>query len=190
MLRVRGQSENLSNRAARHCCSWFLRDVIEPAVLRELKVELKFVDLEQETKHELQKALEEEAPDGRVKALEREVEAGGPAGWVITYHSDRPRRFWIVIDTGLSRAKTIRSIAHECWHIKQYVNGELREFIINDRASQGVEITLWKNKLAHVVSPINEDRGQIPYYKRPWEREARRMEWVLYKRYKESRSEG
>lgn len=67
--------------------------------------------------------------------------------------------------------RMIKTLGHECIHIKQYATGEMKE--LND------EITVWKSKKF-----IADD---IPYHMQPWEIEAagdEELYWMIWKDYK------
>lgn len=81
-----------------------------------------------------------------------------------------PRFFAIACSPKLSRSVQRRTMFHEMVHVKQYAYGELKSI-------QTDKFARWKKKLV--------DEKKISYYKLPWEKEAYRLEAVLYKRYME-----
>lgn len=79
-----------------------------------------------------------------------------------------PRSFEIGCVRNLTRRCTLQTLAHEMVHVKQYARRIMSE-------TDEPRLTRWKKILV--------DRNEISYYKLPWEREARRMEKSLYKKY-------
>lgn len=88
--------------------------------------------------------------------------------WV--YVERRHRTFLIEVDPILSKEKIIRSIAHECVHIKQYAMDELHE-------TKEKEKPRFLNKIF--------DEKEINYWDLPWEIEAYGREEGLYRRFLE-----
>ncbi len=84
----------------------------------------------------------------------------------------RPEIFEIEIDAELCQIDTLKTLAHECVHIKQYRLGELRDFV-----RQPVEgsVRKWHGKLYNLA-----DDGI--YYDLPWEIDARGREEGLVDR--------
>ena len=82
---------------------------------------------------------------------------------VIEYNSqNKPRGFKIRLRKKKSLKSTIRTVAHELVHVKQFAKGELSEY--HDKW-QGV------------------DHSQTDYYNLPWEIEARTLEHILFDKY-------
>lgn len=79
-----------------------------------------------------------------------------------------PRKFAIRLNKRTSTKILLRTLAHEITHIKQYASGNLRPI----DWSFMTDIYRWKGKVR-----------DIPYYRSPWEVEARQMESVLYKKF-------
>ena len=75
-----------------------------------------------------------------------------------------PREFILEILHGMSEKQTLKTIAHEMVHVKQYAYGEIDE--------RG---TRWLSRKL--------DHDSVPYHKRPWEKEAYQMEERLYQKW-------
>lgn len=93
----------------------------------------------------------------------------GHCEWQDSNHM--PRKFSLACNPQLSRRTQLRTLFHEMVHVKQYARSEMKSYIITDR------FTRWKKIL------VDEER--IPYTRLPWEREAYRLEKVLYDKYVE-----
>jgi hypothetical protein len=86
----------------------------------------------------------------------------------------RPKKFEIEIDANLSANQTIRAIAHEMVHLKQYATGQMKDLFSNDS-------TKWEGKIHENISEMNDN-----YWTYPWEIEAYGREvglFVLYSKY-------
>ncbi len=78
--------------------------------------------------------------------------------------SHKPRKFEIEIRSHIGAKATLKTIAHEIVHVKQFVKNEL------DYA-----LTKWKGKVI--------DTEKVDYYQRPWEIEAFGLTYGLYTNY-------
>ena len=67
------------------------------------------------------------------------------------------REFLIEIHSRISASNILRVLAHECVHIKQYINGETND-----------QLNLWQGQ------PVNYD--ETDYWDQPWEIEAHGLE--------------
>lgn len=74
--------------------------------------------------------------------------------------------YFLFIDTNQRKSRILRIVAHELIHIKQYSKNHLI-----DSGSNMIE---WQGKLY--------DLEKTPYNLRPWEAEARRMEYKLQRK--------
>ena len=83
---------------------------------------------------------------------------------------DKPRQFMIELDTSMkwSFDQILTWLAHEMVHLKQFVRNELCDYETGS--------VQWKSK-RYVRSPMYDDQ--------PWEREAYRLEGVLYEEFAE-----
>ena len=89
-------------------------------------------------------------------------------GWCWATDCDyRPREFDIEIDNQLPMHMYIETLLHELWHVYQHVKGDLK-----DRYGK----RWWKGV----------DHSKIDYENQPWEKEAVKMEKVLFRKYKQS----
>ena len=83
----------------------------------------------------------------------------------------KPREFCIELDasTKFDFAQILTWLSHEFVHLKQFVRSELLDYEF-DR-------TQWKSRMYNVT--------RTEYDKQPWEREAYRLESVLYEEFAE-----
>ena len=85
---------------------------------------------------------------------------------IVAYNSKgKPRWFEIELNRYDDEEQKMITLAHEMFHIKQYVRGEINE-----------TLTMWKGKKV--------DTDKIPYLKQPWEKEAFVGSELLYLSYK------
>lgn len=75
----------------------------------------------------------------------------------------KPREFIIEIKRNQSEVETIKTLAHEMVHVRQFARGELNE-----------EGTLWQGR------SITRD---LDYHEQPWEIEAHDLTEILYEEY-------
>lgn len=81
-----------------------------------------------------------------------------------------PRKFEIEIQPHKwVPSRLLKTLGHECVHIKQYATGEMKEI------EHGV--TMWKRR------KFNEN--EISYENQPWEIEASSNEWLLWQLWKD-----
>jgi hypothetical protein len=82
---------------------------------------------------------------------------------VIEYNSqNKPRHFKIRLRKKKSIKSTLKTVAHELVHVKQFAKGELSEY--HDK---------WEGV----------DHSQTEYHDLPWEIEARTLEHILFDKY-------
>ncbi len=87
-------------------------------------------------------------------------------GWCWAVDCDyRPREFDIEIHNQLPMYQYIQTLLHELWHVYQHVKGDLKDKY-GKRCWKGV------------------DHSKIDYENQPWEKEAVKMEEILYRKYK------
>lgn len=87
----------------------------------------------------------------------------GDMTWLDSNH--RPREFQINITYNKSKKRMLTTLAHEMIHVKQFVKGEMKDYISHDRPST------WYGK------PI---KNSTNYFKLPWEVEAHGREHEVY----------
>ena len=86
---------------------------------------------------------------------------------IVDYNmSNIPRSFTIHLKRGMDQEETLRTIAHEMVHLKQYSRKELNE-----------SMTKWKG--------VTVNSSIIPYFDQPWEIEAHEVGDVLYEQFME-----
>lgn len=76
----------------------------------------------------------------------------------------KPREFILELKSNQTEKELLKTLAHEMVHVKQYAYGEIDE--------RG---TKWLSR--------KMDHDSVPYHKRPWEKEAFKMEDKLYKEF-------
>lgn len=81
--------------------------------------------------------------------------------------SGKPRHFLIELDREANTKTLLRTLAHECVHIKQYAKGELDE-----------NLSVWRGRRV--------DSDKVSYWEHPWEIEAFGREKGLYARFIEA----
>lgn len=81
----------------------------------------------------------------------------------------KPREFILEIQKNLNEKELLKTLAHEMCHVKQYAYGQLDE--------QG---TKWLSR--------KYDHDNVPYNKRPWEKEAYKIEERLYKQWLQTKN--
>ena len=98
----------------------------------------------------------------------RLVNREGVYGWCWATDCDyRPREFDIEMHNQLPINDYVETLLHELWHVYQHVKGDLK-----DRYGK----RCWKGV----------DHSKIDYENQPWEKEAVKMEKVLFRKYKQS----
>ena len=89
----------------------------------------------------------------------------GVFGWMWASDCDyRPREFEIEIHNRMSSENYTKTLLHELWHVYQHVKNQLKDKY-NKRLWRGI------------------DHSDTAYAKQPWEKDATRMEEILYKKY-------
>lgn len=95
-------------------------------------------------------------------------------GWVSKDDGITPRKFDIVCDDGLSIQMTMRTLAHEMVHVRQYATGQLKDY------KRWEDRYRWKGR-DHVWNPNCSRKEYKTKY--PDEREALRLEKVLWRKF-------
>ena len=89
----------------------------------------------------------------------------GVFGWMWASDCDyRPREFEIEIHNRMSSENYTKTLLHELWHVYQHVKKQLKDKY-NKRLWRGI------------------DHSDTAYAKQPWEKDATRMEEILYRKY-------
>ena len=103
-----------------------------------------------------------------IHKLEKKEGLSGDAIWEDD-SCNRPREFTIRVDSSMSPANMLMTIAHEMVHVKQYARGELKDF------SRNIKICKWKGEVLECE--------KINYYDLPYEIEAHGREKGLFIRW-------
>jgi len=89
----------------------------------------------------------------------------GVFGWMWASDCDyRPREFEIEIHNRMTPENYTKTLLHELWHVYQHVKNQLKDKY-NKRLWRGI------------------DHSDTAYAKQPWEKDATRMEEILYTKY-------
>lgn len=144
-LRIRGKCKAIEREEIRYMVTWFLHRIIRPRLLNNIDVSLIIK-----------------------KGLHKKVKYKASVVWNDTNH--RPRSFLIEMDPKYGYRSIIDTLAHECWHIKQYSEGKLKDY-------NSIDACKWYSKVY--------EEGDLTYRKLPWEIEARKRARWLIKEYKE-----
>ena len=104
------------------------------------------------------------------KDLKKKEDAYGYCG-ITGDNLSKPREFCIELDasTKFDLPQILTWMSHEFVHLKQFVRGELFDYEFNK--------TQWKSRMYNLA--------RTEYDKQPWEREAYRLESVLYEEFAE-----
>lgn len=125
-------------------------------------------------KQELDLAMQVAVNYLKIDDVDTEVEVqfadklDGNAQGYATWEDDDVYVIEISKSKDLSTEDIIQTIMHEMVHVAQYIRGDYVP-------GEGRKLNRWKGK------PVD-----LPYSKQPWERQAYRLEKVMYKRYCEA----
>lgn len=86
--------------------------------------------------------------------------------WMDDNH--KPKKFKVVISSTMGRRKTLEILAHEMVHVKQYVTGQLMDYVYGS-------MVRWNGK-----KMLYDDNDVERYYDSPWEIEAYGRQLGLY----------
>jgi len=137
---VTGRSNSINKKETKECVSFFAHELMSNRLCSNLYIEVIYN----------KRLYEKDKCVGVVDSLD--------------YY--RPRDFIIEIDSNLNYESTLRALAHEMIHVKQYARGELRDYAKSKKIR-------WKDE-------IIESRA---YWSMPWEKEAYGKEKKLVKNY-------
>jgi hypothetical protein len=87
----------------------------------------------------------------------------------------KSREFVIELDSNMSEVLTLKCLAHECVHIKQYALGELRDYVKVPVGYNGLK-KKWQGQIYDLIS-------EEAYWDLPWEIEAHGREIGLVDRF-------
>lgn len=141
-ISVRNKNDKLTKSEVKYAVNYFLSILLKEKhhIIDELEIEIKFEKLKQEF--------------GTCLALD---DSDGYA----------PRLFLIEIDRTVSKIQQLKTLAHECTHIKQYVLNEMKD--------HGPSTFTWKRKII--------DTDKVDYWDLPSEIDAHGREIGLFHRY-------
>jgi hypothetical protein len=98
-----------------------------------------------------------------VKNLLKDEGVLGDCEWIDD--NKRPREFVIRLYAGPNRKRTLKTLAHEMVHVKQFARSEMYDHV------QNIDLVTWKGQRV--------DSNQVSYEDQPWEKEAYEMEVPL-----------
>jgi hypothetical protein len=147
-LSFRRKSPVVNRKTARELVLFCAEQLLSPRLFQNINLQVRFVD------------------DKHLKA-----DCG------FCYHSDEkqyPRNFIIAINDSLSYNMTMRTIAHEMVHLRQYATGQLKD------------MTRWPDryKWKGAIYKIDENASKRVTNKQPEEAEALELEKVLFRAFK------
>jgi hypothetical protein len=146
-LRIYGTPTKVNKSIIKDACHWYMKD-IAPRMYKKLFIRLFFK-----------------------KDFNKNTDTLAQVQWEDDNH--RPREFTITVDSDLTYARMLRTLAHEIVHVKQWSQGEMRDNLRNSKDYD----TVWRG-----VRYKSED---IDYWSLPWEIDATAMEGVLYDKYRQ-----
>lgn len=94
-------------------------------------------------------------------------------GWV-SKKGVPPRHFYISCDDGLSIQMTLRTLAHEMVHVRQYATGQMKDY------TRWEDRYRWNGKIQRWNPNCSRKEYKTKY---PDEREALRLEKVLWRKF-------
>ena len=144
LAQVKGTRDNQLKKLLSVATQYYCYRLLPPRIARNLQIEIL-----------LKKDLEE---DGFCEIADYNTKG-------------KARYFTIELARSLNKKSLLRTLAHECVHIKQYALGELDE-----------NMTVWRGRR------VNSDT--VPYWDHPWEIEAYGKEKGLYVRFSEAHDLG
>jgi len=145
-ITVKGKNEKLAKAEAKFATNYYLNMLLKKSIVENLIVAIKFSKLSE-------KGLCSPEDDD---------------------DNDLPREFIIEIDNRMSKPEQLRTLAHECVHLKSFSTGELKY-------SKHANCMLWKRKKVYL--------DKIDYWDLPSEIEAFGREVGLYVRYLDHKKE-
>lgn len=139
-IRIRGENKKISAKEIRFATKWMGSLIMSKQLLKGLQLTISF---------KCEKGL-----------------AGSTE--IADYENRLPKEFLIRLDPTETRISTLKTLAHELVHVKQFARGEMVELIRTN-------YTKWNKKY------IDEQRFE--YWDLPWEIEAYGREYGMYRRY-------
>lgn len=143
---VKGKSRKASKKEIKQAVRYFASKLMRSDLLKSLIVHVEFENLGRSYK----------------------------AGCAYLDNNIRPRSFHINVNKDLGKWTTIRALAHEMVHVKQFAKGELQDYITPKKYDK----TKWKGKI------FNSSEEWKDYWMSPWEIEAYGLEVALYETYR------
>ena len=136
-IEVRGKSKHISKAEVKFATAFFAQYLMGPKLAKNIDRDVTFFN-----------------PTGVSEGFCSPVDA-----------ERRPRHFEILVKADMARHKTLKIMAHEMVHAKQYARNELSNELITAK---------WKGKTYHISGNIED------YLNYPWEIEAFGREHGMY----------
>jgi len=131
-------------RLVRGAALWMLNDLVGQRLGQRLTVRVKLI-----------------------RDLYKDEDIMGDCEWIDD--NRRPKEFLVRLYAGPNRKRTLKTLAHELIHVKQFAKRELYDHVINP------DLSTWKGQR------INS--SEVDYSLHPWEQEAYAMEISLLNRW-------
>lgn len=139
-VRVFGENKRISPQEIKYSANWMSALIMSAQLRKNIKVNISFKD-----------------------------EKGLMGSTEITDYDDRmPRKFLVRLDPRGTRLTTLKTLAHELVHVKQFARGEMVDLVRTDHIK-------WNRQYI--------DPEKLDYWDLPWEIEAFGREYGMYRRY-------
>lgn len=139
-IRVRGVNKKITSQELKYAAEWMSRLIMSSQLIKNIKVTISF-----------------KGERGFLGSTE-----------ITDYDDQKPRRFLIQLDPKSSRNSTLKTLAHELVHVKQFARGEMVDLIRSPHVK-------WNKQYV--------DQDKLDYWDLPWEIEAFGREYGMYRRY-------
>jgi len=143
-IAIQGKHHKVNHAIIRRALQWYAKDLL-PALTTKICLDLEIS-----------------------ANLQRDEGIQGAATWLHT--AIRPRHFAMELDANLDLRNTLKILAHEMVHVKQFARGELIDL-------ENTSAATWQGKRYRIH---DDDR----YWTLPWEIEAYGREPGLYHRFR------
>jgi len=139
LIYVRGKSNRLCSSETRYATKFFLSKLVSKRLIKTLTLHVVF---------------------------EERLSVKGCCEYLDT--NDRPREFKILLKSSLSKPETLKTLAHELVHLKQFARGEMKDYLLKNATRWNKQTVFHEN---------------VDYWDYPWEIEAFGREIGLYAKY-------
>lgn len=136
---IRGNCDKISNQEIRYATKFFVSKLVSTRLAKALTLFVVF---------------------------DRDHDTKGSCEYLDT--NDRPREFKIKVKPTLTKPETLKTIAHELVHVKQFARGEMKDYLFKNAVRWNKQTIFHEN---------------VDYWDYPWEIEAFGREIGLYAKY-------